>query len=246
MKKSVILLLLMALLIITAGCRKTTDEDIYGNKDTAAESGQEENTTEDSTAQTQVDPTEEGQEDGAAGGDSETPGEGDDGTVSDEVYDSDNATQVVDDEDVDVTAVATSLEDPEFEASLTAFLDPIYYNIFFGHGDFTEGISQDDMIKFAVSYIYQHEYNELKFDTTDFILYVPEKRVEALVEKYFDVSLKRHHSFIDDNLMYEDGFYLMPAVDTGWGEKLSIGKVTPTGDFSYDVLMERFYEGDQE
>lgn len=243
MKRLGILLILGILLVLIAGCRRTADEDIYDAPEVTEMSIDQEGTSEASF------PDSGQKADGTVQGTTESglPDEdgSNDATVSEDVYDNKNATEAVDHDTVEVVAVPESIEDPEFQSSLLAFLDPVFYNVFFGYGDYTEGITEDDMIKFAVSYVYQHEYNELKFDTTEFILYVPEKRVEELVVKFFDAPVTRHHSFEEDRLMYEDGFYLMPAVDAGWGETLSIEKVTPTGDFSYDVLMELISEEEQ-
>lgn len=163
--------------------------------------------------------------------------------IGDDVYETGKET--VDAQDITVEIIPSDIDDPDFDEKMETFLDPIYYNIFFGQGNYIEGIDEGAMVKFAISYIYQHEYNELKFDTTSFVLYVPGKRVEEIVEKYFDYHITGHHSFIEANVMYEDDFYLMPAVDTGWSETLSVDAAKATGDFSYDVTLKLSYESDE-
>ncbi len=238
MKKIYIWMLIIGLLVMTAGCNRRADEDVYGTT-AVTETISEEATTE---AEASTDPESQMSDDGI------TTASEDEATtsVSEDVYEDDgSATETVNPEDVDAIPVAGTVEDPAFEAAVLAFLDPVYYNLFFGQGDYVDGISEEDMTKFAISYIYQHEYNELKFDTSDFILYVPEKRVEELVYRYFDYEVTGHHSFIEDNLMYEDGFYLMPAVDAGWNDVMTISSASTTGDFSYEVIVDVTNEMDE-
>ena len=231
MKKIYVWILLVALLVMTAGCNRNPDEDIYGTNNVTETISQEVST--ESELPTEAESQSLEAEDTTAAPEEDTT------TVSEEVYENDgSATETVNEGDVDTSPVASTIDDPEFEASVLAFLDPVYYNLFFGYGNYVDGLTEEDMTKFAISYIYQHEYNELKFDTTDFILYVPEKRVEEIVYKYFDYEVTGHHSFIEDNLMYEDSFYLMPAVDAGWNDVMSIKSVSTTGDFSYDVIFD--------
>ena len=155
--------------------------------------------------------------------------------VAEDVYD--NAPEEVNADEVEVVSMNSDIDDAAMEEAMLSFLDPFYYNVFFGQGNYVDGIQEEDMTKFAISYIYQHEYNELKFDTTDFILYVPEDRVGELVIKYFDYEVTGHHSFVEDGVMYEDGYYLMPAVDTVWPETMTMESIRETGDFSYEVVI---------
>lgn len=226
MKKVYIWMLIMGLVAMTAGCNRRADEGIYDTTAVTEAMTEAETLTEPESQMPEEDTTTESEEETTT-------------SVSEDVYENDgSATEKVNAEDVDVTPVASTVEDPAFEASVLAFLDPVYYNLFFGQGNYVEGITEEDMTKFAISYIYQHEYNELKFDTSNFILYVPEKRVEELVYRYFDYEVTGHHSFIEEDLMYEDGFYLMPAVDAGWNDVMSIGSASATGDFSYEVIID--------
>jgi len=238
MRKLLILTSLAVLLSVSTGCKPNTGEDIYGTTavviettaETQVKTTMEEVTTE-ADPQIQTTTSEE-----------ETTAD----TVSEDAYDSEAESTSLNKDEVEDVPVASAIDDPAFEASVLAYLDPIYYNVFFGYGDYVEGITEEDMIKFAISYIYQHEYNELKFDTTDFILYVPEERVEALVEKYFDVRVSGHHSFVEEGVMYEDGYYLMPAMDTGWDEAISVEEASAIGDFTYEILLKAISDGSQE
>ncbi len=117
------------------------------------------------------------------------------------------------------------------------FINPIYYNVIFGSKSYDDGITEKDMMLFAISYIYQYEYSELKFDTSNFILHVPAKRVDELVKEYFDVEVKEHNSFDDDGIAYKSGFYLMPAADNVWNEKMIVESIKKLDDKTYEVKV---------
>ncbi|MDF1616541.1 hypothetical protein [Petrocella sp. FN5] len=130
-----------------------------------------------------------------------------------------------------------SLENQDVKDQLLSFLETFHYNIFFSQRDMTEGIIESDRIKFAISYIYQNEYQELRFDTSKFILYVPGQRVEEIVYEYFGETVSHHESFEEEKIVYEEGFYLMPAVDTEWNENPQIYSIELNGDNSYLVTI---------
>ena len=134
-------------------------------------------------------------------------------------------------------ATPESVNDQEVKDQLLSFLETFHYNIFFSQRDMTEGITESDRIKFAISYIYQNEYQELKFDTSKFILYVPAQRVEEIVKKYFGETVSNHASFEEEKIVYEEGFYLMPAMDTEWNETPQIYSVEINEDDSYKVTI---------
>ncbi|PKM58490.1 MAG: hypothetical protein CVU98_00975 [Firmicutes bacterium HGW-Firmicutes-3] len=136
-----------------------------------------------------------------------------------------------------VPVTPESVNDQEVKDQLLSFLETFHYNIFFSQRDMTEGITESDRIKFAISYIYQNEYQELKFDTSKFILYVPKQRVEEIVQKFFGESVSTHASFEEEKIVYEEGFYLMPAMDTEWNEKPQIYSIEIDGDASYKVTI---------
>ncbi len=127
--------------------------------------------------------------------------------------------------------------DEEVVSKLTKFVDPIYFNIIFGNKSFDEGFTEKDMKLFAISYIYQHEHKDLKFDTEKFILYVPSKRVEELVKSYFDVTVQGHATYEEEGIEFKNGFYLMPAADTIWTEHMIVEKVEKINADTYEVKV---------
>lgn len=230
MRRKLLVMGLVLLLSVT-GCKSDTTEDIY--TETESETEITSNNQQDTSSVTTDDTDASTDDDDVATDDTST-------TVTEDVYDQD--TVEVDPEEVDVIAEVTSVDDPAFIAQVQNFIELFYYNLFFVEGDFTEGIDEGTKIKFAISYIYQHEYNELKFDTETFVLYVPEDRVEALVEKYFGSKVSGHSSFETENIPYEDGYYLMPAVDAGWTDEVVIEGIEQSGDFDYLVRFANVYE----
>ncbi len=223
MKKKVVVLTLITAMLLVAGCKKTTTEDIYGDQTTTEEPAVSEQVAESGEeAQEEADASEE---------------ELSEETVAEDVYDH-TATEEVDASDVEVVSSNGVVTDPIFEKQLVNFLDPVVFNILTGQESFDEGFTEDDMVRFAVSYVYQYEYNELKFDTEEFKLYVPEKHVEEIVEKYFDTSVTRHHSFEDYGVVYKDGDYIVDPVGDSWDVEMYLSKVVKTGDFSYEALVE--------
>lgn len=236
MRKVTTILLVVFLLLAIVACKKTPETDMYGHAlvEEDAETMEDPETDPSQGTSESIEAVLESEEE-----DSVTTNKTEEleTTVSEDVYDSEESTV----EEVDASTVEvvepTRLDDPDFQASLLKYFDPIYYNLLFRLGDYEEGITEEDMIKFAISYIYQNEYNEIKFDESNFILYASEQRVEELVLRYFDFEVTGHHSFIDDNIMYQDGYYLVPAVDTKQELTMRIVAMTATGDFSYDVIM---------
>jgi len=130
-----------------------------------------------------------------------------------------------------------SVNNQNVKDQLLSFLETFHYNVFFSQRDMTDGIMDSDRIKFAISYIYQNEYQELKFDTSKFILYVPAQRVEEIVYEYFGETVSNHTAFEEEKIVYEEGFYLMPAMDTEWNEKPQIYNVEIHEDASYRVTI---------
>ncbi len=125
---------------------------------------------------------------------------------------------------------------------MLAYLDPIYFNIYFGDKDYSEsGISELDMVKFAISHVYLYETlaENLKVDleTSEFTYRVKEERVEELVDKYFGVQLSGHHTIEEENIIYNGGYYLMPASDVGWNDEMAIDSITKAGDFAYEIVF---------
>lgn len=228
MNKKVVLVLAMTLVLGFSGCKKTPADDIY-DKDAANMTSTDETSLVD-------DGTEE------SDGDNVTDAESIDDditSVTDDLYEADSETVVVDIAELNLADVeGVSVDDPELQMKMLSFLKPFYYNIYFGDKNYTEtGITEDDMVKFAISYVYQYENQAYKFDTTNFKLYVPEERVVELVDKYFGKKLTGHHSFEEEKIDYNGGYYLMPATDIGWNDEMKISTIELAGDFSYEVVF---------
>ncbi len=156
-------------------------------------------------------------------------------TITEEVYETTEPSTVT--TVANQSTSAANVEDEELSKKIMEFISPLYYNIIFGSSSYDNGFTEKDMKLFAVSYVYQHEYSELKFDTEKFILYVPKQRVEELVKEYFDKDVKEHGSYEEDGIIYEKGFYLMPAADNVWSEEMIIENIEKTGDFTYEVKV---------
>lgn len=122
-------------------------------------------------------------------------------------------------------------------AEIAALVDFAYYNYLWDASLESEALTTENMQRFAISYIYQYEYNELFFDTTDFVLYIPEDHVTHIIDLFFDANFVNHQ--IESSLVtYDDGYYLMPAIDVGNLYEPSIVSVVETSDFSYKVTYQ--------
>lgn len=83
-----------------------------------------------------------------------------------------------------------SLEEADRE-ELMRLADLFYYNFYFHpQGDGT--VAEQDRILFALSYIAQYEYQELKKDTTTFVVHITEEHVDHVVERFFGTSVGSH------------------------------------------------------
>lgn len=231
MHKRIILVLALGFVLGSSGCQNTPTEDIYNKEATVIESTDETSVVSDETSD-QTEETSEVDSESAAQ-DSE------DQTVTEDVYEAGSEVDVVDIDELNVTDVkGVPVDDPELQEKMLAFLEPFYYNIYFGLNDYSEtGITEADMVKFSISYVYQNENQAYKFDTDSFKLYVPEERVEELVEKYFGQQMTGHHSFEIEEIEYNGGYYLMPATDIGWNDTMKINSITEAGDFAYEVVF---------
>lgn len=218
MKKKLVLCIVVIIIIGLSGCKKTPTKDLYG--DAQIESTEQ---------NTQV--SEELAEENAVS-------EEESDTVIEDVYGDDNQPVEVEESDLqDIVVTAELVTDEDFRDKVLNYIEKFYYNLYFGKSNLENGIEESDMTKFAIYYIYQNEYHELKFNTSLFVLYVPDKRVEELVRKYFDKNVTGHHTFEEEGIVYEDGYYLMPAVNTGWSESVVLDDISVAGDFAYEVAF---------
>jgi len=220
--KKILLIVGLMMLLLLVGCKKHQVKDTSSLEDTS------DKVVETSTKEPTEKPAEKAEKEVIK----------EEETVAEDIYEEGH--EAVDIRDLDVKEVeAIPVNDPELKKKMTVFLEPFFYNLYFGWDDYSEnGITESDMVKFAISYIYQNEYNELKFDTETFILYVPDERVDELVLKYFDHKVVDHHDFEEEGIVYKEGDYLMPAVDTGWSSEMFVTSITKAGDFAYNVIFE--------
>lgn len=226
MNKRLIMVLGIVLALTLVGCKKTPVEDIYIAEE-VVETTTGQMTDDSGTTDAVVDIEEDDVVE----------------SVTEDVYISATQSEIVNAADLDVAFVKTAaIDDPELKAKVLAFLEPFYYNVYFGSMDYSEeGILEEDMVKFAISYVYQWEYNDLRLevnlDTNDVLLYVPEERVEELVEKYFGVQVTGHHTFVEEDIEYNGGYYLMSTTDEGWNDEMEINSISSAGDFAYEVVF---------
>lgn len=250
MNKRLLPVLALTLVLGFSGCKNTPADDIYNDDTTSVVTTDETTVVPDGSSDTddkdQVAETDETTEapDESHSSESTEEAEDNDETVTDDLYDSSQESEIVDITDLEVEYVqSASVDDPELKSKMSDFLTLFYKNIFFGDGDYAEaGIAEEDKIRFAVSHIGQNEWQGLKFDTKTFKVYVPEERVEELVEHYFGVSLSGHYSFTVDEveIEYNGGYYLYPTSDKNWQEEVRIETIESAGDFAYTVVFSTY------
>lgn len=134
-------------------------------------------------------------------------------------------------------ATGTEILDEALMAEIQTVVEKFYYNFFFSPNTENGQITEDDMLLFAISYIYQYEYNELRFDSDTFILYIPEENVASVIRRFFGYDFTNHRYPALDKVTYEDGFYLVPAQDDNFGEKPTVVKVLQIAENSYKVFI---------
>lgn len=219
MKKRIISILLIMIMILSiTGCKKDNDNNI------------EEVNNEQATV-TKVQPSEENNEEHVEEVTDEEPP-----TVEEDVY-GNNTTEAVDDNITDTIGEVSPVTDEDLKEQIKQYFEKFYYNIMFMPESETGEITESDMQLFAISFIYQYEYNELRFDAEKFVLYIPEENVTEVINRFFDYEFIDHGNPADSMITYEDGFYLMPGVDKEW-DKPELIEVTKTSDFGYKALFE--------
>ena len=92
---------------------------------------------------------------------------------------------------INIQTQETIVTDEKLITEIKSFLKPFYYNYLFD-GTETGNISDSDMQLFAISFVYQYEYNELPFDAQKFILYIPDKNVTEVIQRFFDYEFINH------------------------------------------------------
>lgn len=163
-------------------------------------------------------------------------------TVSSDVYDSNNSVE----EDLTKNyqnAPGTPVTDVGILGEFQTYIERIYYNFLFAPQSESGEITEMDMQLFAISYIYQYEYTDLRFDLDKFVLYIPDVNVTEVVKRFFDYDFVNHKYPLDSQITYEDGYYLMPARDENFGTEPVIREVLKISDFDYRIVFALGEEG---
>lgn len=156
-------------------------------------------------------------------------------TVTDDVYGSNLNNDIGNAMDA-TTGIVVS--DEALIENLTEFTERFFYNYLFNPTSEDGKLSESDMQLFAISYIYQYEYNELKFDTENFILYIPEKNVTDVIKRFFNYEFINHDYPADEAIDYKDGYYLVAARDGVFEDEAVVTKITKISDYNYKVVFE--------
>lgn len=222
--KSMVMLIMVLLIFNLFGCKKDDnqekiDEDLPVNEEVEDTTDMDINESLDEAIQETADAVDDSLE-----------------TVIEDVYDQDDGLSIV--EQIDVNLVETTID--LTEKQLLDIKTMVYYAYFnyLWKPDSEDGIiEKEQMQKFAISYIYQYEYNELFFDTNSFELHIPDQKVTEIVRVFFDESFV-NHTIESDLVGREVGFYKMTAVDGGVIYDPVIVEIIKTSDFSYQVIYE--------
>lgn len=119
---------------------------------------------------------------------------------------------------------------------LQVFIEKFYYNFLFMPKSETGKITETDMQLFAISYIYQYEYKELRFDVDKFELYIPEENVSEVIKRFFNYDFTNHKYSENAAINYENGYYLIKAQDKKFGAKPIIKEAIKYSDSNYKVV----------
>lgn len=122
-------------------------------------------------------------------------------------------------------------------AEIQAFVEMFYYNFLFAPQLETGELTETDKQLFAISYIYQHEHEGLRFDSEKFLLYIPEANVSEVIKRYFDYEFTQHKYPENSPITYENGYYLMKATTKELGAKPVIKEAIDLGESKYKVIF---------
>jgi len=212
----IVIFILIVMMVSISACKKKTNEnDIVISEDVVNATTADENVDVNAEASTEDVPL----------------------TEADEATDEDALSEVENMEImIDEQVISDADVDSQTLSEIIKMVDYAYYNYLWEPSTELETIKQVDMQKFAISYIYQYEYNELFFDTNNFVLYIPDATVKTIVKLFFDTTFVIHD--IDSDIVaHEDGNYLMPAMDNGQRYKPMITKIIKVSDFEYKVIF---------
>lgn len=149
----------------------------------------------------------------------------------------------------DVTAEVTDVTNEGLLSEFQGFIEKFYYNFLFKPQSETGELTETDMQLFAISFIYQFEYNELRFDSEKFVLYIPEANVTEVIKRFFNYDFTAHKYPENSPITYENGYYLMKARDEDFGAKPVIKEALQLSSNSYkivfgssDTIVKDYYE----
>ncbi len=155
-------------------------------------------------------------------------------TVTGDVYSEGKSTEL--DSEVDYQdAQGTPVTDQGLLTEFQSFIEKFYYSFLFAPKSESGKISEMDMQLFAISFIYQYEYTDLRFDADQFVLYIPKDNVTEVINRFFDYNFIYHRYPLDSQIAYEDGYYLMPARDDDLKPVPVISQVLKLSDFTYKI-----------
>lgn len=143
--------------------------------------------------------------------------------------------------DLDVSLLnvesAEAISDEVIKAELMEYIEVFYFNYYFPDAYNKESGEVDAraMTLFALSYIMQHEPEELKFDHETYELYIPKENVVRVVEDYFYRELQSFNAYEDLNIRYVNGEYIVVVEIGEWEETLEYNSLLKWGDFTYKV-----------
>lgn len=132
---------------------------------------------------------------------------------------------------------AEAISDPVIKEELMKYLEVFYYNYYFpqAYQQETGEIDARAMTLFALSYIMQHEPEELKFDHETYELYIPKENVVRVVERFFYRELQSFTGYEDLNIQYVNGEYIVVVEIGVWEETIEYNSLLKWGDFTYKV-----------
>lgn len=225
MKKTIILCLLFLMIISIVGCKKKNpSEDVYQNQEI-------DSTIDVSNGNDEIGTTEPVTEVVTTEAEIQTPVE--------DVYEMASIPVTFNYDDFEGVE-ALAITDQELLNELNDYIENFYFNYLFlsGVNSETGNVESDAMTLFALSYIMQYEYNELKFDEKAFTLHIPKDHVINIVRKYFHRQLDVFKPYEDLAIGYEDGIYVVKVETDDWDVELKLNQVEKLGDFTYKVLCD--------
>jgi len=250
MKKGIAALCLLLIIISVAGCKKGEEQDLPLDNEDSLSSEVTDSTNpieseEENNSQSLDNNADTGEKD------SEVEDNGDiDGDTSDESNkDAEDIVTPVDDvytlasEPIDFDysqfdeIVPQEVTDESVLSEIEEYLSDFYFNYYFldGVSEETGEVGIDAMTLFSLSYIMQHEYDELRFDYDTYQLFIPKQHVIDIVEKYFYRRLDVFNSYEDLDIFYSNDTFIVKVEASEWDVDFHLSKVEKLGDFTYRV-----------